>query len=188
MADHLEEVAAQCEQAPPYGELPGLQGELPPFLGEGQGSQVEEQGACNEGSVSDQWTEDDILQRLHALRGVMYRGKSKMQNTNSSNATMSVDYPCEDIVSSGGVGRGRNMSKGNRIRIVIPPGKTRPVDPKVASMYATACSIAVKQTVPIFPHWKEYKGREDIFFAYAGHMSISFVTQFSSSFRCCLYN
>ena len=119
-------------------------------------------------------------------------GKSKMHNTNSSNATISVDYPCEDIVSSGGVGRGRNMgknlgsmsmSKGKRIRIVIPPGKTRPVDPKVASMYATACSIPVKETVPIFPHWKEYKGREDIFSSYYGHVSVSFVTQLSSSFH-----
>ena len=77
------------------------------------------------------------------------------------------------------------MSKENRIKIVIPPGKSRPADAKIASMYATACSIALNEVVPIFAHWKQYKERKDIFSAYASHVSVSFVTQVSSSFHCC---
>ena len=65
------------------------------------------------------------------------------------------------------------VSKGGRIRIVIPPGKLRPADSKIASMYAAACSIAVNEVVPILPHWKEYKDRIEIFSAYACHGVIS---------------
>ena len=62
-----------------------------------------------------------------------------------------------------------------RVRIVIPARKTRPVDPKIASRYASACSVAVRDVVPIFPHWKDYKERGDIFSAYASHVSGRFV-------------
>ena len=75
--------------------------------------------------------------------------------------------------------------QGQRIRIVIPPGRTRPVQPKIASKYATACSVAVNAVVPIFPHWKDYKERPDVFSGFARHLSVSFVTQLSSSFHCC---
>ena len=37
------------------------------------------------------------------------------------------------------------------------------MDPKIASMYATACSVVVNDDVPIFPHWKDYKERPDVF-------------------------
>ena len=77
------------------------------------------------------------------------------------------------------------MSKGGMIKIAIPPGKSRPADAKIASIYATMCLIAVNEVVPIFPHWKQYKERKDIFDAYVSHVSVSFVTQVSSSFHCC---
>ena len=76
------------------------------------------------------------------------------------------------------------LERGTKFRLVIPPGRTRPVDPKIASMYATACSVAVNVVVPIFPHWKDYKERPDIFSRFVKHVSVSFVTQFSSSFHC----
>ena len=77
------------------------------------------------------------------------------------------------------------MSRGKRLRIVIPPGGFRPADVKIAAMYATACSIAVKEVVPILLHWKQYKKRNEIFKAFASHVAVSFVTLDSSSVHCC---
>ena len=73
------------------------------------------------------------------------------------------------------------MSKGTRFRIVILPGKTRPIDRQIASMYATACSIAVKKVVPLYTHFKMYKGRKDIYKLFAGHVGVRFVSLASSS-------
>ena len=77
-----------------------------------------------------------------------------MQNTNSS--AIFVDDRTGNMIVSVEVARGINMgkeldrmSKGNRIKIVIPQGKTRTVDAKIATMYASAYSIAVKKVVPI---------------------------------------
>ena len=36
-----------------------------------------------------------------------------------------------------------------RIKLVIPPGKTRPLHPKIASTYARCCSLAMKEGVPV---------------------------------------
>ena len=80
----------------------------------------------------------------------------------------------------------QGVAHDQRIRIVIPPGRTRPVDPKIASMYATACSVAVNDVGPIFSHWKDYKEKPDVFSGFDRHLSVSFVTQLSSSFHCCL--
>ena len=72
-------------------------------------------------------------------------------------------------------------SRGHRFRIVITPGATRPSDPVLASMYATACSIAAKEVVPLFTHFKMYKGRTDIYKLLAGHVVVRFVSLASSS-------
>ena len=66
------------------------------------------------------------------------------------------------------------MSNGGRTTLLISQGKTRPVDPKIASMFATACSAAVRDTVPILPHWKQYKGRHEIFSMYVAYFCVSF--------------
>ena len=69
-----------------------------------------------------------------------------------------------------------SVSNGGRTTLLITQGKSRPVDPKIASMFATACSAAVRDTVPILPHWKQYKGRHEIFSMYVAHLSVSFAT------------
>ncbi|TVU39695.1 hypothetical protein EJB05_13128, partial [Eragrostis curvula] len=61
-----------------------------------------------------------------------------------------------------GINMGKGLQKMSRARrgklaIVIPEGKTRPVSPIVAAKFATKCNIAVRNHVPIFKHWKEYK-------------------------------
>ena len=73
------------------------------------------------------------------------------------------------------------MSKGTRFRIVILPGKLRPIGRQLSSMYATACSIAAKEVVPLFTHFKMYKGRTDIYKLLAGHVGVHFVSLASSS-------
>ena len=72
-------------------------------------------------------------------------------------------------------------SRGHRFRIVIPLGATRPSNPVLASMYATACSIAVKEVVPLFTHYRMYKNKKDIYKLLAGHVSVRFVSLASSS-------
>ena len=71
-------------------------------------------------------------------------------------------------------------SKRQRFRIFILSGKTRPIDRHIASMYATACSIAVNEAVPVLTHYKLYKERNDIYRAYSGHVSVRFVSLSSS--------
>ena len=73
-----------------------------------------------------------------------------------------------------------------RITLVIPPGKTRPLHPKIASTYARCCSLAVKEVVSVLSNWKGYKERPSIFSEYVGVVSVSFGTQLSSLFQCCL--
>ena len=72
------------------------------------------------------------------------------------------------------------MSKGIRFIIVILPGRLRPIGRQLSSMYATACSIAVNEVVPILTHYKLYKERDDIYRTYSGHVSVRFVSLFSS--------
>ena len=46
---------------------------------------------------------------------------------------------------------------GAKLSVVITEGNIRPVQPKIAAMYATECNIAVRNHIPVFKHWKEYK-------------------------------
>ena len=71
-------------------------------------------------------------------------------------------------------------SKGQRFIIVILSGKTRPRYMQIASMYATAYSIAVNEVVPLLTHYKLYKERDDIYRAYSSHVSVRFVSLSSS--------
>lgn len=48
-------------------------------------------------------------------------------------------------------------SRKGRLPLVIEPGKKRPSSVMIAAKFATECNIAVRQYMPIFPHWKEYK-------------------------------
>ena len=50
-----------------------------------------------------------------------------------------------------------SVSIGGRIKLLFRGGKSRPIDPKIASMFATACSAAVRDTVLILPHWSSIR-------------------------------
>jgi hypothetical protein len=48
-------------------------------------------------------------------------------------------------------------SRKGKLPLVIEPGKKRPSSVMTAAKFATECNIVVRNGVPIFPHWKEYK-------------------------------
>jgi hypothetical protein len=48
-------------------------------------------------------------------------------------------------------------SRKGKLPLVIEPGKKRPNSVMIAAKFATECNIAVRDKVPIFAHWKDYK-------------------------------
>ena len=46
---------------------------------------------------------------------------------------------------------------GAKLPVVITEWNIRPVEPKIAAMYATECNIIVKNHILVFKHGKEYK-------------------------------
>ncbi|KAL6602752.1 hypothetical protein ACP70R_043113 [Stipagrostis hirtigluma subsp. patula] len=82
-----------------------------------------------------------------------------------------------------GCNRGRNMGKGlqrlcrarrGKLPVVIQEGKIRPLVPLVAAKFATECNIAVRNHVPVFKHWKDYKDKNVIFRNYIGRVGSKF--------------
>jgi len=59
-------------------------------------------------------------------------------------------------------GEGKNMgkqldrlSRGGRLKLIVPPGRNRPKSAGIAAMFATECAVAVQTQMPIYPHWKD---------------------------------
>jgi hypothetical protein len=50
---------------------------------------------------------------------------------------------------------------GTKIPIQIYDGKRRPEPPIQAAKFASEGGIILRQHIPIFPHWKEYKKQEN---------------------------
>jgi hypothetical protein len=64
-------------------------------------------------------------------------------------------------------------SKKGKLPLVIEPGKKRPNSLMIAAKFATECNIAVRNHVPIFPHWKEYKKHPTMIRAYIERVGVS---------------
>jgi hypothetical protein len=64
-------------------------------------------------------------------------------------------------------------SRKKRLPLVIEPGKRRPNSVTIATKFATECNIAVRQSVPIFSHWKEYKKYPKMINAYILRVCVS---------------
>jgi len=62
---------------------------------------------------------------------------------------------------------------GAKLPVVITEGNIRPVEPKIAAMYATECNIAVRNHIPVFKHWKEYKKHHAMFELFLGRLRVS---------------
>jgi len=69
------------------------------------------------------------------------------------------------------ISRGLNT----RILVVIAEGKKRPEPPMQAAKLASEGGIILRQHIPIFTHWKEYKDimNKDILPGYMGKISVS---------------
>ncbi|OQU79099.1 hypothetical protein SORBI_3008G095633 [Sorghum bicolor] len=71
-------------------------------------------------------------------------------------------------------------SRKKKLPLVIEPGKRRPKSVMIAAKFATKCNIAVRQIVPIFPHWKEYKKYPKMIDAYISRVVTKFHTDTNS--------
>lgn len=78
-----------------------------------------------------------------------------------------------------GVTRGKELDclsrgLGTKVAIHITEGKRRPEAPMQAAKLASEGGITLRQHIPIFPHWKEYrKKNEDQIDNYIGKLAVS---------------
>ncbi|PVH47457.1 hypothetical protein PAHAL_4G067100 [Panicum hallii] len=79
--------------------------------------------------------------------------------------------------------RGTNMGKGlqkitrsrrAKLPLVIKEGKTRPSVPLIAAKFATESNILVRNHLPMFPHWKEYKKQTQVLDQFMGGLKLKF--------------
>ncbi|KAG2580312.1 hypothetical protein PVAP13_6NG333400 [Panicum virgatum] len=78
-----------------------------------------------------------------------------------------------------GVNMGHGLQRltrahGAKLPVVITEGNIRPVEPKIAAMYATECNIAVRNHILVFKHWKEYKKHPALFELFLGRLRAKF--------------
>lgn len=66
-----------------------------------------------------------------------------------------------------------SRSKNGRLPLIIDPGRIRPNSVKIAAKFATECNIAVRDSVPIFPRWKDYKNQDNLIKAYIERVGVS---------------
>jgi len=80
------------------------------------------------------------------------------------------------------VPRGKSLGKGldslsrglgTKIPIQISEGKRRPEPPIQAAKLASEGGIILKQQIPIYPHWKNYKKDEGQITNYIGKPAVS---------------
>jgi hypothetical protein len=60
-----------------------------------------------------------------------------------------------------------------KLPLVINEGKTRPLVHVIAAMFATECNITVRNHLPVFKHWKEYKKRPLLLEQFMGSLKVS---------------
>ena len=64
-------------------------------------------------------------------------------------------------------------SRKGKLPLVIEPGKNRPNSVTIAAKFASECNIAVRNHVPIFAHWKEYRKQPNILKGYICRVGVS---------------
>ncbi|CAD6248820.1 unnamed protein product [Miscanthus lutarioriparius] len=143
----------------------------------------------------------DILNKTTAAKKAMARENSGSlydpgDNDGSEEGVVdkvSQNVPCDTIVANGGArgqsnhtidrwNKGKSMGRdldrisrglNTRIPVVIAEGKKRPEPPMQAAKLASEGGIILRQHIPIFTHWKEYKDikNKDILPGYMGKIS-----------------
>ena len=64
-------------------------------------------------------------------------------------------------------------SRKEKLPLVTEPGKNRPNSVMIAAKFASECNIAVRNHVPIFAHWKEYRKQPNIIKGYICRVGVS---------------
>jgi hypothetical protein len=63
-------------------------------------------------------------------------------------------------------------SRKKKLPLIVQPGSIRPNSVRIAAKFSTECNIAVRQSIPIFPHWKEYKNYPKMVEAYIARVCV----------------
>ncbi|XP_039803719.1 uncharacterized protein LOC120667830 [Panicum virgatum] len=85
---------------------------------------------------------------------------------------MTTEEPWDRGVNMGHGLQRLTRAHGAKLPVVITEGNIRPVEPKIAAMYATKCNIAVRNHIPVFMHWKEYKKHPALFELFLGRLRL----------------
>jgi hypothetical protein len=59
-----------------------------------------------------------------------------------------------------GHGLERMIRRGNKMAIQVAKGKLRPDVPVQAAKLASECGVALRDNLPIYTSWKQYKDRD----------------------------
>lgn len=78
------------------------------------------------------------------------------------------------------------MSRSRRAKLplTIEEGRTRPYNPMIAAKFATECNIAVRNHMPVFKHWKDYKKKPLLLKDYIGKVGVSIQPGFPTPLIC----
>lgn len=86
--------------------------------------------------------------------------------------------PEEEVELNRGPNMGHGLQRLNRarrgkLRVIITAGHQRPLVPLVAAKFATECKIIVRNHIPVFTHWKEYKRDSQWFTSFCKYLQVS---------------
>jgi hypothetical protein len=86
--------------------------------------------------------------------------------------------PEEEVEWNRGPNMGHGLQRLNRarrgkLRVIITAGHQRPLVPLVAAKFATECNIIVRNHIPVFTHWKEYKRDSQWFTSFCKYLQVS---------------
>jgi hypothetical protein len=68
-----------------------------------------------------------------------------------------------------------NMTRamGRRLPIVVKEGKRRPRNPVQAAKLASEAGVIIRESIPILPHWKDYKKDDTLYKNFEGQLAVS---------------
>jgi hypothetical protein len=68
-----------------------------------------------------------------------------------------------------------NMTRamGRRLPIVVKERKRRPQNPVQAAKLASEASVIIWESIPILPHWKDYKKDDILYKNFEGQLAVS---------------
>ena len=74
--------------------------------------------------------------------------------------------------------KGKQLDKmtkamGRRLPISVEEGKRRPHVPVQAAKFASEAGIVMRESIPILPHWKDYKKDEKYYKSFVSQLSVS---------------